>query len=194
MQNNFSVLMDKALSATNGAICSLTLLTDVKVKVSCPIKNIKKLAVYNGIQFGTSYENGVTNALTRNGIDAEFKAEPMKGKVWYAYPRVEQSIKDANQYYVRFTRTKATKVTSCYIIDGRKATEAEVEVIKSYLYATSTSAKQTALGLADEEQKKPFSPKFESIVAWTVDKDCYYDSELVAESIKAIANTSLAEA
>ena len=186
MVNNYSSLMTMATKATNGAMSSLVLLTDVKVKANCPIKDIKKLAVYRNVQFGGSYENGVNNALERVGIDAEFEASPLKGKKWLVYPRVEVSLKDENQFYVRFNLTKNTMVESVYIVDGRKATDEEVEVIKAHLYASSSSAKQSALGLADADHKKPFSPKFESIVSWTC-KDCYYNSSLMAQAIFALA-------
>lgn len=144
-----------------GTFCEVHSLTEPKMrKTNNPFNGmrVQKMTIQT-LQWGYNYENGVNNRL--NG-GTTFVAEPLKWGEWLIPNKV---ITHKGKLYARFYKVDnamaSTKTT--YLIDGIIATEEQEEVIKSFLVAPSSSARQAEVGLT-ERQVKPRDFAFSSIL------------------------------
>lgn len=153
----------------NGTFVGVHSLTEPKMrKTNNPFNGhkVQKLTIQT-LQFGYSYENGVNNRL--NG-GTTFVAEPLKWGEWLIPNKVDNG----------------TPANVTYLIDGRIATEEEEQVIKSFLVAPSSSARQAEVGLV-EHQVKPRDFAFDNIIGLAVKGEMY---NIVKEEVEVA--TSLA--
>lgn len=115
---------------------------------------VRKASLLTNVALGYNYENNVKIRLERKGLDENAKAftsEKPKGKSWERPNWILFADADPNKKYLRCTMRPTTKAVVRYIVDGKIATDKQVEEIKEFLYA-STSKKQEAHGLEEEEQ------------------------------------------
>ena len=129
---------------------------------------VTKKTVYTGVQLGTSYQNGVESAQTRSGETAGYQSEKPNGK-HYINEFILQSDKDNEVYYLQFQYTQGqlnantVKITSTYFVDGKAATEAELNDLKAFLGTHSPSKKQMEAGVDLDEIRFYLAPKIENV-------------------------------
>lgn len=128
---------------------------------------VTKVSTYTNVALGRDYETAVNNVAERTNVNDThtFVASAPKGQLWSDYPYFLQSIKDAEQFYLRMTMNKNTKITATYYVDNRVATSAEVAEIQNFLQSHGTSQKQKDYGIKDEDVVIPISVKVENIVS-----------------------------
>lgn len=136
---------------------------------------VTKLAKWS---FGvnTEYYSKLIKELERQGIDASLLTkEPSNYERYNGKPNcpVLKLKSDPSKLYLALFPNKDGVSFVEYYIDGRLATDFEVEQIKSFEYGNKPSAKQTALGIEEERQIKIRTVKLESIVAITLEGQTY---------------------
>ena len=154
-------------SLGNGQYFSLTTLTEPKMnKRNNPYYwRVTKKSVITGVRTGVSYSNCVDSSLGRNNIDDHITTEKPFGKSWVVVNKILVSDKDSNQFYLRTSWDKSTKVqSSALYLDGQEVTDTDILAdIKSFMPKPSESKKQATLGLTGQEQISIKDYKFESI-------------------------------
>ena len=79
---------------------------------------------------GVNYENAVNNAKERNGEERDFEAQKPFGKHYIEGSKyILQADKNPEKFYLAVDKVGGMKKT--FFINGREATEAEVEDIKA---------------------------------------------------------------
>ena len=105
------------------------------------------------LQFGNIYENSVNNrGAKEQGEKINFETQPMKGFKWVKFPYFMESI-NSGELYVRFYKMKNSQVNKKEVfVDGHKASEDEMAIIKEYEIKHSFySAKQADAGLTENQ-------------------------------------------
>lgn len=116
---------------------------------------VKKHTVYLNVDFGKNYTDEVNRRRAEEGKSTDFQAQKS------LYESVnEYFVKRGKQVYLRFMFSKDTETKSIYTIDGRPATDAEVEEIKAFM---PSKGKHTNQGL--EHQVDLRIVKIENIVS-----------------------------
>ena len=150
------------------------------LKANNPLYN-RLTAVNVGInlQLGIDYEKSVNNRLKKNGIDEKFEAEKLpwgkwleytneKGENVSAFPRL---ITHNGGTYLRLYKAKNTAIRTAYYLDGERV---DYNAIKAFLKTENhESGKQAAYGLTEEEQAKPFTPRFTAIRVMKINHTTY---------------------
>ena len=151
-----------ALNGIKGnKIIALTYAKAVKTLKSCPINGEITKVTNMVCQFGYSYENAVKNRINKAGGDPEnFQAETLPWGNWIV---PNKFIEHNGAIYARFYTMKNGKSESTYYINGETASAAETEIIKQFLPKRSTSVKQSAAGLTDN-QVTPFNINIDNIL------------------------------
>ena len=154
-------------SLGNGQYFYLTTLTEPKMnKRNNPFYGrVTKKSVVTGLRTGVSYTNCIDASLSRNNIDEHFVTEKPFGKSWLVVNKILMSDKDSNQFYLRTSWDKSTKVQSSTLyLDGQEVTDADILAeIKSFMPKPTESKKQATLGLTGQEQISIKDYRFESI-------------------------------
>jgi hypothetical protein len=150
------------------------------LKVNNPLYNrITAISVGINLQLGIDYGKSVNNRLKKNGINEKFEPESLpwghwleytdeKGETISCFPRL---IEHKERIYLRLYKAKNTSIRTTYYLDGERVS---YEDIKDYLKEKNhESGKQSALGLSEEEQSKPFTPKFSTIKVMKINHTTY---------------------
>ena len=128
---------------------------------------------YSGFVMGTDYRTSVENTAKRignEGAKAELKTvwhKPVTGELgeWFSTDKRTES-----KFYLKLQRNEkqvACKVETEFFLDGRKATDEEVYLIK-YWWAKKThkqSSTQTSLGMTEEEEQHFLLCELSTVVA-----------------------------
>ena len=128
----------------------------------------------------------LTNSFYENYADKiiNFEGEKLPFGEWVKYPTI---ISNKGRYMARFYANKNTKSrVAYYTINGKIATAEEVELIASGRYAESkhtASAKQSAVGIAPDDQCKPFNKYFEDIILVTFNGTTYCGDKATATKV-----------
>ena len=127
---------------------------------------VHKATCMVNVALGYSYENTVNNRLAREGKENDFESQKPFGKSWVVGLEniLLVSDKNAEQYYLRTTMLPNTNSKSVYLVDGRRATEEEVEIIKTFLVKSSKPSNQ---GLSEEHSVIVRDYKLEGVLALT---------------------------
>lgn len=150
------------------------------LKANNPLFNrLTAISVGINLQLGIDYEKSVNNRLKKNGISEKFEAEQLPWGHWFEYTNEKgenvscfpRLIEHKEKMYLRLYKAKNTSIRIAYYIDGERVS---YESIKDYLKQEShESGKQAAAGLTEEEQAKPFTPKFETIRVMKINRTTY---------------------
>lgn len=112
------------------------------------------------------YEKNINKQLEKQGGDTSFKAAAMSGYEWIIYPIIKRTIKtNGLQLCVTYKDCDKTTFEPYYIVGDHMATKSEFEFIKTHLYVAPKSAKQTSLGIKEDDIINVRNYKFENIVA-----------------------------
>lgn len=163
MATNYAISLSAVLSNVASAqFVTITTLTEPKMnKRGNPLfGRVVKFAVRN-CQFGYDYENAVNNRLERQGCERSFSAEKLPWGQWLVPNKI---ITHKDNLYGRFYVAKDCVVKSAYLVDGRLATAEEMEIIKTFEVKRTSSARQEADGLF-ENQVKPYDVNLDNILA-----------------------------
>lgn len=119
-------------------------------------------------QFGNIYENSVNNRAEKAvGEKVGFESESPKGKKWIKFPYFLESLK-SGETYVRFYKMKNAFKNSEVFVDGIKANERDLSILKEYeIKPNSFCYKQAESGLV-ENQVEVRDIKLENIVCISV--------------------------
>lgn len=137
------------------------------------------ISVGINLQLGIDYEKSVNNRLKKNGIDEKFEAEKLPWGHWFEYTNEKgektscfpRLIEHKDKIYLRLYKAKNTSIRTAYYLDGERV---DYNAIKDYLkHEDNESGKQAALGLTEEEQSKPFTPRFETIRVMKINHTTY---------------------
>ncbi len=111
-----------------------------------------KVTQYINPMVGASYENMVNNRIERTtDVQPNFAAKKASGRHHFN-EFCDQSDKANETFYLRIGKTKATKTTTQYYVDGAPATVEQVNEIKSFMPAPRTHTNtQVNAGLAAED-------------------------------------------
>ncbi len=170
MQNenlNFDEL--KAKLGNKSLFASIITETDPRMrKTNNPLNGRVVKRTTSVIQLGNNYQSAIENRTEKlNGEKADYVAEKPKGKTFVkGYENlVLQSDKDPSQKYLRTYYNMANSDPKVeYLVDGKPATDEELETIKSFLPPKAPSKKQESAGLNEEVQIMPRDYKVESVV------------------------------
>jgi hypothetical protein len=143
----------------SGSFVKVISMTEPKLlKRGNPLANATITKVTNAtLQFGYSYENSVNNRT-----DEEFVAEALPWGKWVE-GQVNRILEHNGEYYGRFYELKNGHRDVLYLVDGEFATDEQIEIIKQFT-PKSKSNRQEEVGISIENQVKPRSYKFSSIV------------------------------
>lgn len=126
------------------------------------IDRVKKVSVYKNAMLGCSYENVVNARRENEGKSADFDAQAPKGKTIFN-KFFYQSIKELSTFYLKIIFYKSqTRVESSYLVDGRPATDQEIQEIKTFMPKPSSSAQYQ--GLEAEDEVKIVAPKWDNVL------------------------------
>lgn len=172
MKNILSSSLLSLLSNLNaGVFVGVHSLTEPKMrKTNNPFNGhlVQKMTIQT-LQWGYNYANAVNNRIGDEKHET-FVADPLKWGEWLIPNKV---ITHKGRLYARFYRVDNGNVPdTLFLIDGIIATEEQVAVIKSFLVAPSTSARQAEVGLT-EHQVKPRDFAFDSIIGLSVSGEMY---------------------
>ena len=127
---------------------------------------VHKATCLVNVAIGYNYENTVNNRLEREGAEANFISQKPSGRSWVEGMEniLLVSDKDAEQMYLRTTMLRNTNSKSVYLIDGRKATNAEIESIKAFM---PTASKPSNQGLSEGNEVIVRDYKLQGVLAMT---------------------------
>lgn len=125
------------------------------------------------MQFGYDYETAVNNRLAREGKEANFTADNLPWGAWVKGMR-NKVIEHKDMLYLRTYCVRNARPRTYYLVDGHLASAEEYKEFAPFLKPSSTSAKQSEAGLAEEFQVKPRDYKFSSLVAITINHTRIY--------------------
>lgn len=113
------------------------------------------------------YEDVVNGRLARKGSEKTFKTQPMFGKHWLYYGKVEQNNHDEDRLYIRFYTPKDNPYTYEYLVDGVPATQEQIDEFTPWISKESDdfNPKQALAGLMQGEQVCPRCPMLEHILS-----------------------------
>lgn len=128
----------------------------VVVKASCDKKllkggahymgRIEKVTMINNARLGVSYKGMVETKASK-----EFTPQPLRGFTWLVYPFFKQADKSGKIYLnINYRQCDArTSFKSVYLLDGRVATDDEVNDFTQYFKGNSSQPKtQIAVGVS----------------------------------------------
>ena len=113
---------------------------------------VTKVTHYGNVTFQREYAKSVEN---RSDNDTPYAVEKPNGKHWVEGCEgiLLASDKEEGKFYLRMSENANTKRESIYYVDGRPATDEEVEIIKAHLPNPSTYCKkQVEHGVNPEHQ------------------------------------------
>ena len=150
------------------------------LKANNPLFNrLTAISVGINLQLGIDYGKSVNNRLKKAGINEKFEPEPLRWGHWFEYTNEKgenvscfpRLIEHKDKMYLRLYKAKNTNIRIAYYLDGNRVS---YDSIKDYLKEENhESGKQSALGLTEEEQAKPFTPKFETIRVMKINHTTY---------------------
>lgn len=133
---------------------------------------VKKFTI-TPMQFGYDYETAVNNRLRKEGKEADFSADKLPWGSWVDGMR-NKVITHKDMLYMRTYCVRNARPRTYYLLDGYLASTEEYKEFAPFLKPSSTSAKQSEAGLAEEFQVKPRDYKFSSLVAVTINHTRIY--------------------
>lgn len=126
----------------------------LKTKVGVPKKlglGIVEKVFVGKVQLNYSYENAVNNRLKKEGLKGDFDALSLPWGEWEIPNKiVSHHGKQYMRYYLVRCDNENNKPKVSFLVNGRDATDSEIEAIKPYLNK-SYSNRQAAKGLTENQ-------------------------------------------
>ena len=181
---NTNSILSVLSNINNGSFVGVHSLTEPKMrKTGNPFNGhrVQKMTIQT-LQWGYNYANAVNNRIG-DAKHETFVADPLAWGEWLIPNKV---ITHKGKLYARFYKVdnEMCKSNTIYLIDGVMASEEQEEVIKSFLIESSSSARQSEVGLT-EHQVKPRNFAFDSIIGLSVNGEMY---NVVKQAEVATAN------
>lgn len=142
--------------------------TDKPYKKGCPIVNVKKHSV-GGYQLNYDYSSAVNNRLRKEGKTADFESEPLSWGTWVVFRKF---ITHKGKLYLRYYEVKGKYPKTELLINGRAATDAEKEILKTYAYAEKKASPSQG-GLSESEKVHPYAVALENLKSIVIE-GCKY--------------------
>lgn len=170
MENKMNIKNQKQVEIVSQALKSgqfgYTIITATEPKMNKTNNvyygRVKKISVYKNAMIGCSYENVINTRREAEGKAADFDAQAPKGKTFFN-KFFYQSIKEPETFYLKiiFYKTQ-TRVESAYLVDGRPATDQEIQEIKGFMPKPASAAPYQ--GLEEENEVRIISPKWDNVL------------------------------
>ena len=145
-------------------IATITTKTLVKVPKKYGLSGEVTKITHKQVQVGYSYQNAVNNRLSKEGKDANFISEPLPWGEWLIPNKL---ITHKGSIYFRLYDFKGAENYKenykVYLIGGNKATEEEINVIKTYENSKSSSSRQ---GLTAENEVRPTAVNIDNVLTF----------------------------
>lgn len=134
-----------------------------------PMPNVIKVTKVTNAR-AYDYGKAINRQLGKQGEETNFESGSMSGYEWVVPNIIKKTIKNGDlQMCVTFKENDKTKFETFYILateTPRFATDAEIDFIKSHIYAApNKSVKQSTMGIADEDIVMVRNYKFSNIIA-----------------------------
>lgn len=147
--------------------CEIELITNTDPKLKKRgnpfVKNEVIKHTEGKFNFGNSFKERVEEKLDQKGlIDTEYETGSLTWGKWVE-GAINKVIEHKGEYYMRYYNSDEAPSVE-YYIDGIKATDEELETIKSFLPSKKSSSKQEDAGLEKKEQVFPLVVNFNNIV------------------------------
>lgn len=128
------------------------------------VERVKRRSLFFG---WLDYERTINNRLERKECDSEFKTQPMSGRKWLHYGKVERNKYDESRLYIRFYSKLNNPFTEEYLVDGIPATAEQIAEFTPWISESEGdfSTKQASAGLMLGEQVLPRCPRLDHIVS-----------------------------
>ena len=129
---------------------------------------VRKHTAYLGVDFDTTYTEEVNKRRLEEGKSADFAAQKSN------YEEIEGNpyfVRKGEQTYLRMLLGKDCKTKTIWEVDGRAATEQEIEEIKGFLYSKGNGSGRQGL---DESRVEMRVIKTENIVAVGNEKNTWH--------------------
>ena len=163
---NYNNLYNFIANANAGIIANIESVKEHKMnKKGNPLfGRVEKVAECR-YQIGYNYESGVNRRLTAQGSEANFKTSRRPYGKWLILNKIAEH---KGELYLRVYTIENCKPTEKYLVDGRAATEEELDIIAYFTPKPSAyhSNTQAAAGLTTK-QVEPKEFKFSTIRAIT---------------------------
>ena len=143
-------------------------LTEKPYKKGCPISSVKKHSV-GGYQLNYDYSSAVNNRLRKEGKTADFESEPLAWGTWVVFRKF---ITHKGKLYLRYYEVKGKYPKTELLINGRPATDAEKEILKTYAYAEKKASPSQG-GLSESEKVHPYVVALENLKSIVIE-GCKY--------------------
>lgn len=136
---------------------------------------VEKVTEYTNVTFERDYQSAVRRRIAKNLAkqgtpvkkdDVDFTSDSMSGMVWVeGWEHIlAQGIKNPDQFYLRVAMNANSKVKVTYLVNGKPATEEELDVIKSDLKPHKNDyTKQHEAGVAEGDEVKVLVTKIENL-------------------------------
>lgn len=168
-------LLNIISNVNNNPFVSIETITEVKMnKRNNPFYG-RVTKHYSGVvQIGYSYQNSVNNRLEKIGIERDFVADSLPWGEWVKGLE-NKVLTHKGEYYLRVyeVNNPQQKPTITILLDGNEVDAITLKEIQKYIIQKTASAKQTNMGLADEQQTKPRAIKFSNVIKLKCGNFCY---------------------
>lgn len=116
--------------------------------------------------FGGDYETRVNEALVADGSNGTFNASGLPWGEWAEYGKI---IRNGEKLYIRVYINRDNKAETTFYVDGKQATDEQVNTIKEFTPEKKEKAKQANEGLVAEKQVIPNVVDFDKIESIEID-------------------------
>lgn len=144
-----------AVSAKVATFASIVTKTIVKIPKKWGFSEEVTCVTEKNGQLNYSYESAVNRHRLAEGKENDFEAESLPWGEWLV-PNLVIVHKD--KHYLRFYDIKGGLISKTYFVGGRKATDAEVEVINTWKASQKHSSRQGV-----DNEVKPTAICFDNI-------------------------------
>lgn len=144
------MLKDLLIDVKGCQFAHVVLKTRVRVPKKLGLGDVEKVFV-GKVQLNYSYENAVNNRLKKKGLRDDFDALSLPWGEWEIPNKiVSYHGKQYMRYYLVNCVDDTKKPKVKFLVNGRDATDSEIEVIKPYANK-SYSNRQAAKGLTENQ-------------------------------------------
>lgn len=185
--NSISDFANKISKGTFGIVLFTSTIPTMRKTNNPYFGRVVKLSYRTNVALGWGYETTINGRLENNGLEGNFIAEKPKGKTWIDYPFILASDKDNSVKYLRTYTRKNTITKSMFALDGVIVTDDNIIAeIMSFIPSKSTSKKQGAYGLEEEDKVNLCDYTTDNILYIAQGSDYYAKSEDFGELLTVV--------
>lgn len=116
--------LEKLMTAQAGGFISCVWQRDCKTRKGVSSRVEKRVAAHS-LQFAAAYDNRATVQEKRQNGELPAENQGLRGFQWEVFPRILRAEK-TGKLYARLNVTKATRFSTVYFLDGKRADKSTV--------------------------------------------------------------------